>query len=100
MLQVFEHATYRQESACCPKCSWKGAGAALKQGEYFFMSDMVEVYCPDCTQYIGFISLDPEEDFLDKEVHGPQSTVHGGHPAATLSRESGGRSRELNAPSS
>lgn len=62
------------------------------------MSDMVELYCPGCTAYVGFISLDPEKDYLESGAESREPAVSYGHPAAALSRAWGAGGRDSKHP--
>ena len=55
-LQASE-AYFKQKSVSCTCCKWKGkVGEAQKQ--YVFLSEIaeIEMFCPKCATYIGFIT--------------------------------------------
>jgi hypothetical protein len=45
----------------CPKCAWQGNGKKAAKEE-LFLTDAVEIYCPQCHHYFGFISTTEEEN--------------------------------------
>ena len=59
-IQVAMHNVYspeilNKEDIDCPDCSWKGKGSEIDQ-EYLFLTDAIELYCPCCKNYLGFIN--------------------------------------------
>jgi hypothetical protein len=60
MHQIFEPAIFLKEELHCPKCSWQGPGSDTQQ-EDLFLTDAIELYCPTCKGYIGFVSAPHEE---------------------------------------
>ena len=54
---VFDQTKFSREAICCPNCSWSGSGQEAEQ-ELLLLSDAVELFCPECEQYLGFVSLE------------------------------------------
>jgi hypothetical protein len=46
----------------CHHCHWQGTVKDLEKGEYFFLSNITEVFCPQCSKYLGFIQHDSSTD--------------------------------------
>ena len=60
---VLENAN-DNDAARCHRCHWEGIVGELKKGDYFSLSNVTEVFCPQCKKYLGFIqhsSLGDEE---------------------------------------
>src|SRR5215203_762220 len=55
MHQIFALHVFTKEELHCPKCSWQGRGSDTHQEE-LFLTDAIELYCPTCAGYIGFVS--------------------------------------------
>ena len=49
--------TFMQKSVSCRCCNWKGK-VHEAQKNYFFTSTIseIEIFCPRCSTYIGFVS--------------------------------------------
>lgn len=60
MHQIFPPAILTATNISCPKCGWQGKGAEVKQEE-LILTDAIELYCPSCNGYLGFVS-EPEPD--------------------------------------
>jgi DnaJ-class molecular chaperone len=60
MHHIFSPAILTANNVCCPKCKWKGTGTDIKQEE-LFLTDAIELYCPSCNGYLGFVS-EPEQN--------------------------------------
>jgi len=43
----------------CSKCGWEGKGETTEQ-EDLFLTDALELYCPVCKNYMGFINTSEE----------------------------------------
>ncbi len=62
MHRIFEPAHFSRELVSCSKCGWRGRGSDLVTGEFLFMTDATELFCPDCNAYLGFLNGTAEED--------------------------------------
>lgn len=60
MHKIYSPAILAANHVSCPKCQWKGLGTDVKQEE-LFLTDAIELYCPTCEGYLGFIS-EPEQE--------------------------------------
>lgn len=60
MHQIFTSRETISEIISCPRCQWSGKADETEQ-EHLFLTDAIELYCPECEGYIGFISPDEEE---------------------------------------
>ena len=58
--QIYTTAILKKEDMKCTKCDWKGHGKDSIQ-EYLFLTDATELFCPECGNYLGFISEEDEE---------------------------------------
>ncbi|MBA2500870.1 MAG: hypothetical protein H0V30_14185 [Chitinophagaceae bacterium] len=45
----------------CPNCQWEGKGRELIQ-EKFSHEESIELSCPKCNYYFGFINTGTQED--------------------------------------
>lgn len=61
MHQIFTTTVFTKDDLHCPKCTWKGKGCDVQQ-ERLLLTDAIELYCPTCAGYIGFVSLPDEQD--------------------------------------
>ncbi|HEX2533856.1 MAG TPA: hypothetical protein VHK69_08980 [Chitinophagaceae bacterium] len=52
----FSLSDFHDQPLHCTKCGWTGKGADTAQ-EYLMLTDAVEVYCPECSGYFGFMSI-------------------------------------------
>jgi hypothetical protein len=59
MHRIFSPADLTEGAIQCSKCNWKGSGEEAEQ-EFLFLTDALELYCPDCDNYFGFINQDEE----------------------------------------
>jgi hypothetical protein len=60
---ILEDADSNDNKIECRHCHWQGIASNLKKGDYFLLSNMTEVFCPQCNKYLGFIQHDfPEEE--------------------------------------
>ena len=55
MHQIFSPAVLQTNNISCSRCNWKGKGEEVSQEE-LFLTDAIEIYCPSCNGYLGFIS--------------------------------------------
>ena len=65
MFTFVDHSLYQTEPMYCPTCGWEGHGYQLKESEEIQVLHIKEVYCPDCSRYMGQFSTtnsQPEED--------------------------------------
>ena len=58
--QIYTPAILKKTDMHCIKCGWEGHGKDSVQ-EYLFLTDATELYCPACSNYLGFISENEEE---------------------------------------
>jgi hypothetical protein len=61
MHRIFSSAILTTSDISCAKCNWQGKGNDMKQEE-LFLTDAIELYCPSCDGYLGFISKCEEEN--------------------------------------
>jgi hypothetical protein len=59
MHKVYSPAVLNGEEISCKHCSWKGQ-ARETQKEHLFLTDAIELYCPECTSYLGFVNEEEE----------------------------------------
>lgn len=64
MHPVYSPAIFSKDNVSCPKCRWQGHGSRIHQEE-LFLTDAIELYCPQCDGYLGFVSSgdDLEQDY-------------------------------------
>ena len=55
MHTVFTPEILKCSEVKCNHCTWKGKGSEIEQ-EYLFLTDAIELYCPECKTYLGFIN--------------------------------------------
>lgn len=55
MHPIYSPAIFSKADVSCPKCHWKGPGSAIQQ-EVLILTDAIELYCPTCDGYLGFVS--------------------------------------------
>jgi DnaJ-class molecular chaperone len=55
MHKVYSPSVLLSPKITCPKCNWQGKGTDVKQEE-LILTDAIELYCPTCNGYMGFIS--------------------------------------------
>jgi DnaJ-class molecular chaperone len=55
MHHIYSATILTASDVSCSKCDWKGTGKDMKQEE-LFLTDAIELYCPSCNGYLGFIS--------------------------------------------
>ena len=60
MHQIYPPAILTTEEVFCSKCDWKGKGSDIKQ-EDLFLTDAIELFCPSCNGYLGFINQSDED---------------------------------------
>jgi hypothetical protein len=61
MHSVLPSSIFNKERIECPACHWKGSGSEIIQEE-LFLTDAIEVFCPSCEQYLGFVSLEEKSE--------------------------------------
>ena len=54
MHRIYPPAILHTGRINCPHCQWHGAGEDTAQEE-LFLSEAIELYCPSCEGYLGFI---------------------------------------------
>ena len=55
MHPIYSAAIFNHDDVSCPKCNWKGPGRDIHQ-EDLFLTDAIELYCPTCDGYMGFVN--------------------------------------------
>jgi len=60
MHEIFHPSIFKNASMKCTKCSWRGSVAEMDT-EHMFLTDAVELYCPDCKNYMGFVNEGAED---------------------------------------
>lgn len=61
MHTVYNENTFTDEVIVCECCGWNGKGESTTQ-EYLFLTDATEIFCPNCSHYLGFISHEHSND--------------------------------------
>lgn len=61
MHQIYSPAIFSTDDVTCPKCNWSGPGSDIHQ-EDLFLTDAIELYCPRCDGYMGFVNSQDEQD--------------------------------------
>ena len=57
----FNSSALTEIELSCPKCTWHGSGKEAAKEE-LFLTDALELYCPECHHYFGFISTTEEAE--------------------------------------
>ena len=52
---VLDDADQNAQQVECHRCHWQGSSSELERGDYFPLGDFMEVFCPGCNKYLGFI---------------------------------------------
>jgi DnaJ-class molecular chaperone len=60
MHKVYSPSVLLSPNITCPKCNWQGKGTDIKQEE-LILTDAIELYCPTCNGYMGFVSNSDED---------------------------------------
>ncbi|HJW18902.1 MAG TPA: hypothetical protein VJ499_17350 [Flavisolibacter sp.] len=60
MHKLYPPTVLLSHEVICPKCKWQGKGTEIKQEE-LILTHAIELYCPSCNGYMGFISQHDEE---------------------------------------
>lgn len=55
MHQIFPPSILTASTVSCRKCNWIGSGTEVELEE-LVLTDAIELYCPCCNGYLGFIS--------------------------------------------
>ena len=55
MHSIYSPAHFSTHSIECNKCSWTGHGNDTEQ-EVLLLTDAIEIYCPECEAYLGFVN--------------------------------------------
>jgi hypothetical protein len=63
MHTVFAPTIFSTPVVSCPKCNWQGKGEDIKQEE-LFLTDAIEIFCPSCDEYFGFVSTNEPDEQL------------------------------------
>jgi Zn finger protein HypA/HybF involved in hydrogenase expression len=61
MQYLFSSSVLPEIELSCPKCEWSGDGDTASK-EDLFLTDALELYCPQCNHYFGFVSTTLEEE--------------------------------------
>jgi len=62
---ILEDADRNDQRVECRYCHWRGLGNELKRGDYFLLSNITEVFCPQCNKYLGFIQHNSDDEEKD-----------------------------------
>jgi hypothetical protein len=46
----------------CHHCRWEGKIEEIKKDYYLLLSNITELFCPQCDKYLGFIQHNSVED--------------------------------------
>jgi hypothetical protein len=57
---VLTNADDHSQLVNCPVCHWQGTAAQLIKGEHLPLTNVTEIFCPECKKYLGFIQHDEE----------------------------------------
>jgi hypothetical protein len=60
MQYQFSSSKLAEIELSCPKCNWQGKGEKAVKEE-LFLTEAIELYCPECHHYFGFISTSEED---------------------------------------
>jgi len=53
---IFDPRTFDDQSLNCKKCGWKGTGADARIIDFYGVSKLKQVSCPNCLEYLGNLS--------------------------------------------
>ncbi|HEU0112185.1 MAG TPA: hypothetical protein VFQ73_15025 [Flavisolibacter sp.] len=56
MQQIFPSTILETNLVSCTRCDWQGKGSEYKTEE-LILTDAIELYCPACNGYQGFVSV-------------------------------------------
>ncbi|HEY9364221.1 MAG TPA: hypothetical protein VIQ00_13225 [Chitinophagaceae bacterium] len=60
MHTIFSLAAFSAKQLICPACTWQGNCKDSHQ-EHLLLTRAIELYCPDCQHYFGFVNKDEGE---------------------------------------
>jgi hypothetical protein len=60
MHTIFSLTAFTNHHLTCPACTWQGNGKDSHQ-EHLLLTQAIELYCPDCEHYFGFVNKDETE---------------------------------------
>jgi hypothetical protein len=55
MHNIYSPTAFNSKEFECTDCNWKGEGRSTEQ-EHLILTDAIELYCPSCQNYLGFVS--------------------------------------------
>lgn len=55
MKKLLDPYTYQEQELSCDACGWKGVGADAILIDYYGVSDIKELHCPNCDTVIATI---------------------------------------------
>jgi len=61
MHKIFSFAELHKNEIDCIRCSWKG-GAHDAATEELILTDAIELYCPQCSLYLGFVNSGEDDN--------------------------------------
>lgn len=59
MHNIFSETTLASRKIACNKCNWEGKATETEQ-EHLYLTDAIELYCPICHGYLGFVNQEIE----------------------------------------
>ena len=62
---IIADADFHDQPVECPHCHWKGTVKELKRDERLPLTNITEIFCPQCEKYLGFI----QHDGMDTHWH-------------------------------
>lgn len=61
MHPIYSTAIFSKDDVSCPKCHWRGHGSHVQQEE-LILTDAIELYCPTCDGYLGFVNSSDDSE--------------------------------------
>jgi hypothetical protein len=61
MHNVYAPSILLSPQISCPKCQWQGKGTEIQKLE-LTLTQAIELFCPTCHGYLGFINVPGPED--------------------------------------
>lgn len=55
MHKIYHEDNYKEQILHCEECGWEGTGKETLK-EHLYLSDAIELYCPHCKNYLGFVN--------------------------------------------
>jgi hypothetical protein len=59
---ILEDADCHDRLVECHHCNWQGKIKEFKKDYYLLLSNITELFCPQCDKYLGFIQHDSVKD--------------------------------------